>query len=243
MMPKSTLPTINYSTRASNEKSVLWGTDEGESRSKTNFDVSRLVKDDFLKLLIAQLKNQDPLAPADNTEFVSQLAQFSSLEQMTLMNANLERSLEINAAMSEAVTNAMIVSYFGKYVAAESDSLNYDGKSPVKLNFELDRAVSWAKLEIKDVSGNFIRSISLGALDEGINSIEWDGLTNFGVKARPGEYKYSIDARDYLENKVKVTRMFYGVVEGISYKDGMAYLIVNGVNIPFDKIKTISQSE
>ena len=243
MIPKSTLPTINFSTRPSNEKSVIWGTDEGDSKSETNFDVSRLVKDDFLKLLIAQLKNQDPLDPADNTEFVAQLAQFSTLEQMTLMNASLEKTLEINTAMSEAVTNAMIINYFGKNVTAETDSFIFDGETPVELNFDLDKPVLWAKLEITDKAGNFISTISLGGMEEGINTVGWEGLTNLGVKAKPGEYKYSLEAHDYMENEVDVTQIFYGVVEGISYKDDKAYLTVSGVNVPFDKIKTITESE
>ena len=243
MIPQSTLPTINYSTKTSNETNVMWGTDEEESKSKTNFDVSSLGKDDFLTLLIAQLRNQDPLNPADNTEFVAQLAQFSTLEQMTLMNTNLEQSLANNTAMSEAVTNAMVVNYFGKEVAAETDLFTYDGEAGVDLNFNLDRPVSWAKLEITDMAGHFIRTISLGSMEEGINSVGWDGLTNLGVKAQPGEYTYSIEAYDYLENQVGFSQIFYGVVEGITYKDGMAYLNVGGVNVPFDKIRTITDSE
>ncbi len=243
MIPKSTLPLINFSTSASNNKSVMRGADEGDSKSKTNFDVSNLGKDDFLKLLIAQLTNQDPLNPASNTEFVAQLAQFSTLEQMALMNNNLEKSLENSTAMSESVTNAMIINYFGKQVSAESDSFTYDGETAVDLNFILDNPVSWGKLEITDKSGNFIRTISLGAMEEGINSVEWDGLTNLGVKAKTGDFNYTLEARDYLENEVDATQIFYGVVEGISYKDGMAYLNVNGVNVPFDKIKTITESE
>ena len=114
MIPESTIPTT-YSSYNSDLYSA-----------EPNIDVSTLGKNDFLTLLIAQLKHQDPLNPADNTEFIAQLAQFSSLEQMTLMNANLEKSLESNINMTEAVSNAMIINYFGKYVTAETDSFMYD---------------------------------------------------------------------------------------------------------------------
>ncbi len=146
MMPKSITPTA-YSSYG--------------SESKPNMDVSRLGQNDFLTLLIAQLKNQDPLNPASNTEFIAQLAQFSSLEQMTLMNVNLEKSLESNINMTEAVSNAMIINYFGKYVTAETDSFIYDGTSPVELRFDLDSVASWGTLQIIDESGNIITSVSL----------------------------------------------------------------------------------
>ena len=149
MMPESIIPTA-YSSYG--------------SESEPNVDVSQLGKNDFLTLLIAQLRNQDPLNPASNTEFIAQLAQFSSLEQMTLMNANLEKSLESNINMTEAVSNAMIINYFGKYVTAETDSFIYDGKSPVELRFDLDSVASWGKLEITDESGYIITSVSLDAI-------------------------------------------------------------------------------
>lgn len=228
MMPESIIPTA-YSSYG--------------SESEPNVDVSQLGKNDFLKLLIAQLKNQDPLNPASNTEFIAQLAQFSTLEQMTLINANLAQSLENNINMTEAVSNAMIINYFGKYVTAETDSFMYDGKSPVELQFDLDSAASWGTLEITDESGNVIRSVSLDAMEDGANFLEWDGITNMGVKAKSGIYKYSVELYDVLGNEVGVSQMFSGVVEGISYKNGDTQLNIGGVLVPFDRVKDITQNE
>jgi len=228
MMPESIIP-VAYSSYG--------------SESEPNVDVSQLGKNDFLKLLIAQLKNQDPLSPADNTEFIAQLAQFSTLEQMTLINANLAKSLESNINMTEAVSNAMIINYFGKYVAAETDSFMCDGKSPVELQFDLDSAASWGKLEITDESGNVIRSVSLDAMEDGANFLEWDGITNMGVKAKSGVYKYSVELYDVLGNEVGVSQMVSGVVEGISYRNGVTQLNIGGVLVPFDRVKDITQNE
>jgi len=242
MIPESTLPT-SYGPYSTGDKSVIKGNGEEYSMPKSDFDVSSLGKNDFLTLLLAQLKNQDPLNPTDNTEFVAQLAQFSTLEQMTLMNATLEQNLSSNNAMSEAVSNAMIINYFGKYVTAETDSLMYDGKDSVELRFDLDSAVSWGELEIIDESGNVIMSASLDAMDNGLNAFEWDGITNQGIKAEPGVYTYTVEAYDFLDNEVGVSQMFSGVVEGISYKDGMAQLNIGGVLVPFDRVKIITENE
>ena len=211
------------------------------SESEPNMDVSKLGQNDFLTLLIAQLKHQDPLNPASNTEFIAQLAQFSSLEQMTLMNANLEKSLESSINMTEAVSNAMIINYFGKYVTTETDSFIYDGKSPVELRFDLDSVASWGKLEITDESGNIITSVSLDAMEDGVNFFEWDGLTNTGVQAKSGVYKYTVELYDVSGNEVGVSQMFSGVVDGISFKNGVPQLNIGGVLVPFDRVKDITQ--
>ena len=245
MMPISTLPTsyVSYGPNSTANKSVIKGNSEGYSKPESNFDVSSLGKNDFLTLLLAQLKNQDPLNPTNNTEFVSQLAQFSALEQMTLMNATLEKSLDSNTAMTEAVSNAMIINYFGKYVTAETDSFTYNGKDPVELRFGLDSAVSWGNLEITDESGNIIMSTSLGIMDNGLNTYKWDGVNNIGVKSKSGVYTYTIEAYDFLNYEVGVSQVFSGVVEGISYKDGIPQLNIGGVLVPFDKVKIITENE
>ena len=246
MIPESTIP-MNYTSYGLDPKtggSVMKGAGEGDSGiSKPNMDISSLGKNDFLILLLAQLKNQDPLNPVENTEFVSQLAQFSTLEQMTSMNASLEQSLENSNRMTESISNAMIISYFGKYVTAETDSFINNGNDPVELKFNLDYAVSHGNLQITDEIGNIIMTISLDSLDAGPNSVTWDGVTNHGVRAESGVYSYTVEAYDVLGSEVGVSQLFSGVVDGISYKDGLTQLNIGGVFVPFDKVQAITESE
>ena len=245
MIPRTDNSTYySYTPETTANKGVLRGYDsEQDSKPKSTFDISTLQKDDFMKLLLAQMQHQNPLDPASNTEFVAQLAQFSSLEQMMEMNTNLGKTLENNNLMAEAVNNAMMISYFGKRVSAESDSFYYGGQDPAELQFSLDSAISTGTLEIYNEGGVAVRSIPLDALDSGDNTVQWDGITGIGTSALPGVYSFSIEAFDILDNRVEFTPVFSGVVDGISYKDGKAHLKVGSILIPFASVKQITEDE
>jgi flagellar basal-body rod modification protein FlgD len=222
----------------------MWGTSNDEDTTETTDEstgTGELGKEDFLTLLLAELKNQDPLNPADNTEFVAQLAQFSSLEQLTSMNTNLEDNLASNTSMSEAVTNAMIVNYFGKEVTAETSSFVFDGEN-AKLNFNLETAALAGTIKVYDADGNVVKSSTLSGLEEGDNTIEWDGSTNAGGTADAGIYTYTLALTDVNGDTVEYTQNYTGVVSGISYKDGKPNLNINGITVPFDKVNAITEA-
>ena len=202
-------------------------------------EAEHLGENDFMKLLIAQLQNQDPLNPASNTEFIAQLAQFSSLEQLTALNTNLEQSLDFNKSVTESINNAMMVSFIGKTVTAESDEFVYDGMNSVELTFDLDFEISYGKIEIMDDDGLVIRELSLDSMSEGLRSATWEGLTSLGGQAQEGEYAYQVTVYDSVHNEYDASPVFSGVVEGITYKDGTTHLDINGMLVPFDKVMHI----
>jgi len=201
-----------------------------------------LGKNDFLKLLLAELQHQDPLNPASSTEFVAQLAQFSSLEQLTTMNSSLEATLKYNQSLSESINNSVIVNLIGKTVTAQSNEFAFDGLSPVQLSFELDNDVASGTVKILDSDQNTIREISLDSLSKGLRSVTWDGLTALGVPAKSEGYTYEVTAYDRTGNPVTVSPVFIGVVNGISYREGKSYLDIGGVLVPFDQVKDIIDS-
>ena len=114
---------------------------------------SVLGKDDFLNLLVAQLRNQDPLKPMESTEFTAQLAQFSSLEQLYNVNDNLG-DLETSQA---AMHNNQAVSMIGKTAWARGSIVQKADNAPVDLHFGLDKAASETMVNIYDAQGNFIK--------------------------------------------------------------------------------------
>ncbi|MCE5249604.1 hypothetical protein LLG96_05220 [bacterium] len=231
-----------YTPETSQKSGSIWGTTE-ETTASSTLNTETLGKDDFLKLLLAQMQNQDPLNPADNTEFVAQLAQFSTLEQLTTMNSSLTEMIDLNSSITGSINNSMMVNFMDKYISAESDEFAYDGSTPVDLNFDLDVDITNGKVEVLDSSDTVIRTINLDEMDDGLNSVEWDGMTNRGLPAAAGTYSYKITAYDTVGNDATATPVFIGMVEGISYKEGMAYLEVNGIQVPFDKVKSIVNTQ
>src|SRR5262249_20733735 len=130
------------------------------------------------KLLVAQLKNQDPLAPQDNTQFVAQLAQFSSVEQSMSMNDKLD----LLSQQMVGLGNAGNVDLVGKQITARGNFITTDGSgSGAPLSFTLGGAAGSAKVGITDQSGRTVRTIEVGAHAAGLVKIQWDGRDDNGV--------------------------------------------------------------
>lgn len=240
MMTQTTASNVSpHSAAYSGNDYTIKGNAEENETSTSSMDVSSLGKDDFLKLLIAQIQYQDPLNPADNTEFIAQLAQFTSLEQMTNMNTNLEQVLTSNTAIGEAVSNAMIISYFDKTVTVESQTIAYSGEGETSLVFELENAALTGKVTIKDENGAIIESREFTNAEAGVIAMDWNGFTALGTQAEEGIYTVEIEAFDAADGEVDATLLYTGKVEGISYKEGMAHLVVDDMLIPFTHVREI----
>jgi flagellar basal-body rod modification protein FlgD len=154
-----------------------------------------LGKEDFLKLMLAQLKAQDPLNPQDGAEYVAQLAQFTSVERLM----NIEEGLG-NVAMAALSTNAtMAAGLIGKHVRLEGNGIEFDGKSKEMLDFELGKDAQSVTITIKDEKGDVVDTVKMSG-KEGTNSHEWTGQVKGDdgeTKTLPdGKYTFSIEALD-----------------------------------------------
>jgi flagellar basal-body rod modification protein FlgD len=110
-------------------------------------------KDDFLKLLIVQLRNQDPLEPMKGTEFATQLAQFSSVEQLTNINSNLSESITTNQLMAQSIGNALAATMIGKTVKASGNAFTVATSGNMHLGYSLSTAAASVKVSIRDANG------------------------------------------------------------------------------------------
>ena len=147
-----------------------------------------LGRDAFLRLLVAQLQNQDPLEPVKNEAFVAQLAQFSSLEQLTLINENLadDAGTEATTDVRLAVDGNTAVSLIGREVQVPSDNITYSGEGSVRLGYNVEGPSDVVRLRVVDQSGTIVNTLVDGSPEQGNASIIWNGKDAEGnFRAKP----------------------------------------------------------
>lgn len=193
-------------------------------------------KDEFLKLLVTQLENQDPLEPKSNEEYVSQLAQFSSLEQMQNMN----ETLLSNGTLTQSVNNALTASLIGKEVRAIGNEVLVGESGSINLSVGV-QGKSTATITIKDSTGKIVRVLKDQELEAGSNEIVWDGKNTTGQRVAEGNYTYSIEAKDASGALVESEGYFTGVVSGVKFVGGQPVLLIGTREIPISGVLEIKQ--
>jgi flagellar basal-body rod modification protein FlgD len=187
-------------------------------------------RDAFLKLLVAQLKNQDPLKPQDNSAFVAELAQFSSLEQSMGVNDRLDQMMLQNQGMA----NANVVNMVGQVATVKGSLITTDGSGiGVPVAFSQDRASDKTVVQIQDASGRIVRTLDLGTRPQGISKITWDGRSDDGIVQPAGTYAVSVKSNDADGGTVVVSQETSGTINGVSFDKGYPVLrLSNGVSAP-----------
>jgi flagellar basal-body rod modification protein FlgD len=148
---------------------------------------SSLGKDSFLQLLVTQMQNQNPLDPQDNSEFVAQLAQFSSLETMQ----NLSTSVDSISTMYQSSQALQASSLVGRSVTVDAGSTYVDTSKAMTGSVVLPSSSSDTTVKIYDSTGtNVVRTIDLGTQKAGTTAFSWDGKDDSGVAVEPGNYSF-----------------------------------------------------
>jgi flagellar basal-body rod modification protein FlgD len=191
-------------------------------------------KDDFLRLFTTQLKYQNPLKPMDSTEFTSQLAQFSSLEQLVNIGDKLGSILSYQGSLN----NAFATNLMGKMVKTEGNHVHLKGSAAI--SYEVSQNVGKMTLNINSSSGDVVRTIEFGKQPAGGGKYTWDGTDNNGNPLPDGPYTMEFTAADAKGNSVPVSTETLSMVTGISFKDGITYLVLdNDTRVSLGKIKEI----
>ena len=199
---------------------------------------SMVGKEDFLKLLVTQLQYQDPLNPAESTEFTAQLAQFSALEQMTNVNENLEYIQLYQAS----INNAQAVDVIGKTVKASEDGIRVSDGVSQDIALELPSDAANVSVSIYDGSGELVATIEAGALDEGEHSITWNAENQDGDTVSDGSYTFEVAAVDVEGNTVNASTFTTAKVTGVTFENGTTYLMAGDQRIAMGDVVEIMES-
>ena len=195
-------------------------------------------KEDFLKLLVAQLKNQDPMSPMKPEDMAAQLAQFSSLEQLVNINEQIGDQAVANAAMASALNNSSAVSLLGKAVLTIGDTVDIDGTGTEAIIAGVEGDGGVATLHLYDADGTEVGSRLVGTIGGGRQEIELGDLAS-GLE--PGRYRYELTVTDAAGEPVNVQTFMRVVVEGLRYGAHGPMLVSGDLEIPLaDVVEIIS---
>lgn len=215
-------------------------TDAG-GRAKTTGSQQSLGKDDFLQLLVTKLQNQDPLKPMEDENFISQLAQFSTLEQMSNIADGIETSNKWDLLQMQSLNNALASGLIGKEIKAEYSGVYIEGGKSTKISFTMPEAASEVTLTIKDASGNIVTTLSQTNVGSGMRSITWDATDTMGNRVDDGFYTVEAKATKAGGGAVTPALSLIGTVKTVVYRDGNAFVSVNGVEIPLGDIAAVGE--
>jgi flagellar basal-body rod modification protein FlgD len=171
---------------------------------------SEATQDRFLNLLVAQMKNQDPLNPLDNAQVTSQMAQLSTVQGIEKMNDSLQ-ALAAGMGSNQVAQAAGLI---GHGVLVPGDKLS-PAEGENAFGFELALPADRVSVSIADAAGRPIRNIELGSKQSGVNVLAWDGLTESGTAAPSGQYSFTINALQG-GRKVDATALNLGMVSSVS---------------------------
>jgi flagellar basal-body rod modification protein FlgD len=195
----------------------------------------QITRDDFMKLLIAQLQNQDPLKPMDNQEFAVQLATFNSLEQLIGVNEKLD-SLVGKQGLSGQLNSAALI---GKEVAGNGNQVNLGASGDTGLHYELAGNAAKVTVQVLNDSGAVVRQIDAGSQAAGAQSSTWDGTNSLGQRLPPGVYSFAVSASDGAGNAVPVTTQVGGVVTGVNLTGSEPVLEIGQLRISLSAVTNV----
>ncbi len=192
------------------------------------------LQDNFLKLLVTQLKNQDPLNPMDNAQITSQMAQISTVSGIDKLNTTLQAMATSFSADQSVQATAMI----GHQVLVPGSALQLANGSAVG-GVLLAQAADKLVVSIKDSSGQVLHKVDLGAQPAGVMGFVWDGTTDSGAAAAPGAYSYAVEAVQG-GTKIDATALTLGQVSGVA-KDasGVTLKLNGGASVALGDVKQV----
>jgi flagellar basal-body rod modification protein FlgD len=190
--------------------------------------------DQFMKLLTAQLKNQNPLDPMKPEAFTQQLVEFASVEQSIATNKNIEKLLSVQTGNQMAMAG----SYIGLSVTSSADT-NYSAGNGADYSYVMPLAAQTTTIQILNSSGQAVRTAS-GQIAVGTHNYAWDGKDDNGNALPKGEYKIVVTAVDSAGKSIDgITTSIKGIVTGVESAGGTIQLKIGTIGMPLDKVTNV----
>lgn len=188
-----------------------------------------LGRDEFLRMLITQLKNQDPLDPQDATQFTAQLAQFTSLDQLVSMRSAIEEMARAQTT-GQSLSAATLI---GRQVLVESDRFTSAGGTPPPLILEAVEASSIASVELVDGVGRVVARSGAFEITAGRSVVDWSRFDRV-----PGAGSYQVRVNPAVTSAAPRV-LVEGVVSGASFLNGSAMLMLGPDEIPISALREV----
>jgi flagellar basal-body rod modification protein FlgD len=194
---------------------------------------------DFLTLMLAQLKNQDPTSPVDSNTFLSQLAQLSEVQGITSLNTSFS-ALSNSLSSSQALQASSLL---GHQALVNSGTATLAANGAIAGAVNVPQTTSQVVLNISDSSGALVGQINLGAQSAGLASFSWNGTEGNGSQAPPGQYTLSAQYAGATSGGTAAATLVNGTIESVSMGAGSTGLTLNvsGIgSVPFSSVQQIS---
>lgn len=198
-----------------------------------------LGKDEFLRLFVAQLKNQDPLNPMDGKDLSAQLAQFSSLEQLIEMNQKLSAQADEGTAMTLAINANVALGAIGRSIVAAGDMVPVTGDGTAKITVALPEN-GVVTLRIFNESGVEVGKRVVGSLTAGRHKLAL-GEASEGLE--PGLYRFEVEAVNSEGFDIETQTFIHALVDGVRYGPAGPVLLAGDLEIPLADVAEITQSQ
>jgi flagellar basal-body rod modification protein FlgD len=200
--------------------------------STTQTDRTQIDKDQFLTLLVTQLRNQDPLSPLQPHEFAAQLAQFTSVEQLTQLNSAMDtqtQTIQLGHLLGEATFSATLL---GRNVVVEGNQVEIPSNGQASVRFETSGAGE-AQLRLLDDNGNEIAKRDLGHVTDGRQTVALPS------DLPAGKYHYEITVKDSADKDVSVKTFTTGAVDAVYFRNGQIVLRLGNIEVSMDGLSEI----
>ena len=220
----TTTNTSTYDSTLASLGITRYGTASNSTATTNKPNGTSLTQSDFLTLMTAQMKNQDPFSPVDNTQMVAQMAQFSSLAGISDMSTTLKAI----ADKLGATTTSDAVSYIGKTVLVPGSTAYGRTSGGIAGAVELGSDATDVNVTISDSNGQVLKTMKLGAHAKGTMTYDWDGKTDQGTDAGSGPFTVAVNAQNNGAT-VSSTGLVWAPVQSVSTATGSAVISLPGI--------------